>query len=224
MTGAKNLSQLKPLLKGRWLRRLTRDVLRDLPPLRVDIHRLALSSDMKATIDALAREWGREEWKKPNAGSRRELGIVKAKVIAKLVDEELKQGYYESVVVMYHHRDVLDIFVDALSHYNPRLLIGGQSMVGRETNIQQFNAGGYRVLLVQQQAGGTGVNLQAASEIILAEPDWSPDVNRQAIKRIHRIGQDSPCRARIFAAPGSFDEAVMGRIRDKILMQQEAGL
>ena len=68
------------------------------------------------------------------------------------------------------------------------------------------------------------MNMQAAPEIVLVEPDWVPDVNAQFIKRIHRIGQDKPCRARLFTVPGTQDDAVMSGLAKKIAMQVEVGL
>jgi SNF2 family DNA or RNA helicase len=81
-----------------------------------------------------------------------------------------------------------------------------------------------RVFLAQQTSAGEAINLQAASEIVLVEPAWSPDANRQSVKRIHRIGQDNPCRARIFGVAGSIDAAVMGTVAQKVGHQTEVGL
>ena len=220
VTGAKNLDRLKPLLKGQWLRRLTRDVLRDLPEMRVDLHRLALPAAWSRIVGGLAHDWA--GWEEPAEDSRRQLGMAKAKFIARVLAEELREGYYERIVVMYHHHDVARVLRESLE--STATIDGGVPVSRRQALIDEFNAGDFPVLLVQQQAGGVGINLQSSAEIVLAEPDFSPDVNRQAIKRIHRIGQTRPCRARIFTAPDTYDERVMELIRRKVLMQQEAGL
>lgn len=51
------------------------------------------------------------------------------------------------------------------------------------------DASGHAVLLSQIQSGGTGLNLQAASVVILCEPQVKPTLETQAIARAHRMGQ-----------------------------------
>ena len=231
VTGAKNLHQLRPLLKGKWLRRLAENVLTDLPELRVDVYRMSVPEDAKRAIVRLSYEMG-EDWSKPKVDTRRHIGIVKAHSIAGIVAEEMLNRLYDKVVVMFHHHDVAEVFRTELGRKLQPLtlgqvsgtIIGGVGPGARQGLIDSFNAGEFPVLLVQQQAGGVGINLQSSSEVVLAEPDWSPDVNRQAIKRIHRIGQTKPCRARLFTVPGTFDEKVTDTLRRKILIQKEAGL
>ena len=77
------------------------------------------------------------------------------------------------------------------------------------------------MFLAQQGAAGTGITLTRASEIVLVEPSWSPAYNEQAIKRIHRIGQEHPCRARLFAVPDSLDAALMVTLARKTVMVKE---
>ena len=39
------------------------------------------------------------------------------------------------------------------------------------------------------RAGGLGINLQTADTVILYDSDWNPQVDLQAMARVHRIGQ-----------------------------------
>ncbi len=58
-----------------------------------------------------------------------------------------------------------------------------------------------RVAVCSLTAAGVGVNLQAASNVVLAELSWTAAEQTQAIDRVHRIGQDEPVTAwRIIAA------------------------
>lgn len=60
----------------------------------------------------------------------------------------------------------------------------------RQEIIDQFNAApAGTVLPAQIQAGGTGLNIQAASVVILCEPQFKPSIENQAISRAYRLGQ-----------------------------------
>ena len=48
----------------------------------------------------------------------------------------------------------------------------------------------YKVLLIQINAGGTGLNLQNYKELFISSPHWNPSVEEQAVGRLYRIGQD----------------------------------
>ncbi|MFT7462965.1 MAG: superfamily II DNA or RNA helicase [Pseudohongiellaceae bacterium] len=72
--------------------------------------------------------------------------------------------------------------------------------------------------LVSLKAGGTGLNLTAASYVVLFDPWWNPAVEAQAIDRTHRIGQDRTVIAYRLVAQGTIEE----RIRE--LQQSKASL
>ena len=62
------------------------------------------------------------------------------------------------------------------------------------------------VLLCQIEAGGVGLNIQAASVVILTEPQWKPTTEEQAIARSHRLGQVRPVEVHRLLAEDSVDE------------------
>ena len=62
----------------------------------------------------------------------------------------------------------------------------------RNLQIDGFQNGDVDCFLLSLKAGGTGINLTAASEIILLDPWWNPAVEAQAVDRSHRIGQQKP--------------------------------
>src|SRR5438093_329815 len=72
--------------------------------------------------------------------------------------------------------------------------------------------------LVSLRAGGLGLNLTAASYVVLFDPWWNPAVEAQAIDRTHRIGQDRTVIAYRLVARGTVEE----RIFD--LQQRKAAL
>jgi hypothetical protein len=64
------------------------------------------------------------------------------------------------------------------------------------------------VFLLSLRAAGTGLNLTAASNVILYDPWWNPAVEAQAIDRSHRIGQTVPVNAYRLIAPGTVEEKI----------------
>lgn len=52
-----------------------------------------------------------------------------------------------------------------------------------------FFATAYQVFLISTKAGGLGINLTKATTVIMADSDWNPQNDLQAIARAHRIGQ-----------------------------------
>lgn len=73
------------------------------------------------------------------------------------------------------------------------------------------------VFLLSLKAGGSGLNLTAASYVILYDPWWNPAVEAQAIDRAHRIGQTQPVMAYRMLTKGTIEEKIM-------LLQQKKNL
>ena len=70
------------------------------------------------------------------------------------------------------------------------------SMKKRDTIVRDFQQDATTtVLLCSLQAGGQGLNLVASTGVVLMDPWFNPAVERQAIKRVHRIGQTRPVEA-----------------------------
>jgi superfamily II DNA or RNA helicase len=79
---------------------------------------------------------------------------------------------------------------------------GDQSRTARQQAIDAFTEDeDVQVAVCSLTAAGVGVNLQVASNVVLAELSWTDAEQTQAIDRVHRIGQDEPVTAwRIIAA------------------------
>jgi SNF2 family DNA or RNA helicase len=108
------------------------------------------------------------------------------------------------VVFFAKHIDVMDAAEDlfekrGLGHVSIR---GDQSRTARQQSIDAFtNDPDVAIAVCSLTAAGVGVNLQAASNVVLAELSWTDAEQTQAIDRVHRIGQDEPVTAwRIIAA------------------------
>jgi SNF2 family DNA or RNA helicase len=79
---------------------------------------------------------------------------------------------------------------------------GGQTPKARQASVDAFvNDPDVAVAVCSLTAAGVGLNLQVASNIVLAELSWTDAEQTQAIDRSHRIGQAEPVTAwRIIAA------------------------
>jgi SNF2 family DNA or RNA helicase len=64
------------------------------------------------------------------------------------------------------------------------------------------------VFLISLKAGGTGLNLTAASYVVLFDPWWNPAVEAQAIDRTHRIGQERTVIAYRMLTAGTLEEKI----------------
>ena len=88
-------------------------------------------------------------------------------------------------------------------------LTGAVPPTQRQQLVDAFTAHqGPAVLLAQIQAGGIGLNLQAASVVVLCEPQLTPTSEEQAIARAHRMGQVRPVQVHRLLAVDTVDERI----------------
>jgi SNF2 family DNA or RNA helicase len=86
---------------------------------------------------------------------------------------------------------------------------GGLSRTQRDQIIEEFQAGeGAGALVLSLKAGGTGLNLTAASHVVLYDRWWNPAVEDQARDRAWRIGQTRKVICHRLICPGTVDERV----------------
>ncbi|MCR5273879.1 MAG: hypothetical protein K6E26_00835 [Clostridiales bacterium] len=96
-------------------------------------------------------------------------------------------------------------------------VINGAVPVEERQNIvdafEQAPAGS--VLAAQIQSGGTGLNIQSASVVILCEPQYKPSTENQAIGRAHRMGQTRDVLVYRLLCPNTVDERMIEIIEAK---------
>lgn len=107
--------------------------------------------------------------------------------IEELVDRALSGG--ESVLVFSFFRGVLDLVHGRLGERVLGQITGDTPAAERVTLPTRLGSEGPAVLLCQVDAGGTGLNMTAASVVILCEPQLKPSTEMQAVARAHRMGQ-----------------------------------
>ena len=95
-------------------------------------------------------------------------------------------------------------------------LHGGVSRARRDAMVSAFQAGeGPPLLLVSLRAGGTGLNLTAAGQVIHYDRWWNPAVEDQATDRAWRIGQSRTVVVHKLVCEGTVEERIAALIDEK---------
>ncbi len=95
-------------------------------------------------------------------------------------------------------------------------LHGGVPKKRRDTMVASFQESGEpAVFLLSLKAGGTGLNLTAASHVIHVDRWWNPAVEDQATDRAFRIGQRQDVQVRTFVCVGTLEERIDAMIEKK---------
>jgi SNF2 family DNA or RNA helicase len=92
---------------------------------------------------------------------------------------------------------------------------GGTSAAERHAVVSGIQDGSIETAILQIDAAGSALNLQAANRIIMLEPSWTPGANHQAVARAVRIGQRNPVLISWPVVRHSIDERVMQVLRRK---------
>ena len=72
--------------------------------------------------------------------------------------------------------------------------------------------------MLSTRAGGEGINLTSADTVILFDSDWNPQVDNQAMARVHRIGQTKPVHVYRLVTEGSVEERIVQRAQKKLFL------
>jgi SNF2 family DNA or RNA helicase len=95
-------------------------------------------------------------------------------------------------------------------------LHGGVPRKSRDRMVDEFQTGtASPLLLVSLRAGGTGLNLTAASRVVHYDRWWNPAVEDQATDRAWRIGQLRSVFVHKLVCQGTIEERVDAMINDK---------
>ena len=221
--GASNLEDLTLQIRGVMLRRNKNEVL-DLPPklrtyLDVEVPKKTVKKETEKAFELLmqgrmAQRQGREGIA-GRAGSdrgrlvailstlRRKLAVAKTKTTIEFIQNALDQG--EKVLVFSCFDEPLqkihEHFEDA------SVLLTGATPAGkRQALVDRFQEDkAVRVFTANIQAGGVGLNLTAARQVVFNDLDWVPANHYQAEDRAYRIGQTGAVQVSYMVAQGTID-------------------
>ena len=226
---ARRIADLPVELDGRAGRSI-RAAERDLADRMVTRYETALANRSDAGVEGidhdLIRRVARSELKDTTTQSgenvftmMRRIGQAKAELAADYAAQLARSA--GKVVFFAKHIDVMDAAEEAFARQGVRFssIRGDQTPTARQANIDAFvNDPDVAVAVCSLTAAGVGLNLQVASNIVLAELSWTDAEQTQAIDRSHRIGQAEPVTAwRIIAA-----QTIDARIAE--LIGSKAGL
>lgn len=147
-------------------------------------------------------------------------GSAKLDLCLDLVENAVEGGH--KILLFSQFTTMLDRICKGLrkrkiSHY---LLTGSTSKEDRMRLVQAFDQDDTSVFCISLKAGGTGLNLTAADIVIHFDPWWNTAVQNQATDRAHRIGQKNTVMVYRLIAKDTIEEKIM-KLQDKKQMLAE---
>jgi hypothetical protein len=198
---------------ARSIREAERDLARRLVQ-RYDAAVAARAERSGETVEGIDHElvrrvagWERSDQAESSSGENvfamvRRIGLAKAALAADYAAQLARNA--GKVVFFAKHIDVMDTASQLLESrgIGYASVRGDQTPAVRQRNIDAFvKDPDVAVAVCSLTAAGVGLNLQVASNVVLAELSWTDAEQTQAIDRVHRIGQTEPVTAwRIIAA------------------------
>lgn len=221
--GASNVEELSLALNsGFMLRRLKKDVLKELPDKQYQMISIA-AKDAK-TKALVKKEFtfsrGDARYGGVDAGGaeiallRHELALSKVDMCVDHIEDVLVET--EKIVVFAYHKDVIEQLAEKLKDYGVAVITGATVMGKRQEAVDDFqNKPAVRVFIGNIQAAGIGITLTAASHVIFVESSWVPGEVDQATDRCHRFGQKNSVLVQFLVIEQSLEEHMIRTIIDK---------
>jgi len=231
--------RIEPILSPLMLRRLVKDVAKDLPEKIVSAVPLQMSeaeceqymayrNDLLSKYNAEDVSLGMLQMlriycthpyaaeKTPNAKNPAEVS-VKYQRFCEIVEEIL--SFNEKVIVFTSFKMMFDIFYhDIVSRYGiPLWSINGETPVEeRQSIVDSFNNhAGSAMLILNPRAAGAGLNITGANHVIHFNLEWNPSLEDQSTARAHRRGQKKTVFVYRLYYEGTIEEVVNERISRK---------
>jgi len=131
----------------------------------------------------------------------------------------------EKVLIFTQYREMTEPLARYLAEVfdRPGLVLHGGTAVGkRQQLVNSFQSdGGPPFFVLSLKAGGTGLNLTAASHVIHFDRWWNPAVENQATDRVFRIGQKRNVMVHKFTCRGTVEERIHDLIASKTSLAED---
>jgi len=221
--GASNLEELAVELHGSMLRRNKEEVL-DLPPkvrtwLDVEVKEGTAQKEMEIVLGLLMQ--GRRQ---DTSDVEAPVGRGRARLVAQLTKVRRKLAEAKTATTIEYIQNILDQGENVLvfscfdaplkrihAHFGDEavLLTGATPADKRQALVDRFQQqDGVRVFVANIIAGGVGLNLTAARQVVFNDLDWVPANHWQAEDRAYRIGQTGSVQVSYMVAAQTVDEFV----------------
>ncbi|WP_370208031.1 DEAD/DEAH box helicase [Aeromicrobium sp.] len=175
-----------------------------------------LDLDLVRKVAAWEREEANESTGENVFSMVRRIGQAKAGLAADYTAQLARS--VGKVVFFAKHLDVMDAAQKAFEErgIGYSTIRGDQTAAARAKAIDAFqNDPGTQIIVCSLTAAGVGINLQVASNVVLAELSWTDAEQMQAIDRVHRIGQEEPVTAWRIIASQTIDTRIVELIDSK---------
>ena len=211
LEAVKNIStaeQFRQELAPVYLRRVRADVLKELPDLIEKEQWCNLNNQEKAVYREAVESGNlmairQVSWQVDNLADS-----TKAMRLREICEDAKEQG--RKIIVFSFFRNTLEKVHELLGDRCLETISGDISPARRQEIVDEFNSAPAGAVLVSQvQAGGTGLNIQAASVVIFCEPQLTPDIENQAVSRAYRMGQTSDVLVHRLLADDTIDERML---------------
>lgn len=233
-TGAKNLPTLHKQLKARCMvRRLKKDVLKDLPPkVRQIVPMKIRNPEEYAHARDNFLDWLGEKSPERMEKASRALAITRMGYLKRLAARLKIRAVYDWVKDFFEETDEkLVLFgvhkkaIDFLHKKFPRVSLvidGTVTGADRQRAVDIFQRHGrYRLLIGNIRAAGVGITLTAAASAAFFEMGWTPGEHTQAEDRIHRFGQHQTAFIYYLIGMNTIEEHLCDIIQTKQKVQNE---
>ena len=215
-TKATNKEDLSRRLWPIMLRRTKKDVLKDLPPITMELVYLEPNAEAKQIIKEEPELDMSMQSRAELSRHRQELALAKIPDVLKYVEDMLEVE--DKIVLFGYHHAVIDILMVKLAKYRPEILVGGMTDKQKQRAVNQFiNRKEARIFIGNVEAAGTGVDglQKVCSTEIFVEFDLRPGKIQQAVDRLHRMMQNKPVLAQFMVLAGSWEARKLKQVLDK---------
>lgn len=151
---------------------------------------------------------------------QRQAESAKMAALEDLLEPLMEEGH--KVLVFSQFVTMLDLLRDLVKRREWQHFYLAGDTENRGELVKQFQAAeGGATFLISLKAGGFGLNLTAASYVVLFDPWWNPAVENQAIDRTHRIGQTSKVMAYRLLMRDSIEQKIRTLQKQKGALAQD---
>ncbi|EJX02312.1 non-specific serine/threonine protein kinase [gut metagenome] len=141
----------------------------------------------------------------------------KGEALLELLDQCRNENRKMLIFTQYREMgERLLVWIESATGKKPDFLHGGISIAERSRMVDTFQENpSVDVMIVSLKAGGTGLNLTAASVVVHYDLWWNPAVENQATDRAYRLGQERDVLVYRMICAGTFEEKVNEMLQAK---------